>query len=104
MLVKGNCGGMIPVDGASFSVNGNGELSLNKGEQTAVEYKNINITGDAVINHLDVTDSIVVPTPTDKNDAVNKEYSDLHYITSESGKLFRIVVNDDGVLSTIAMP
>ena len=83
MLVKGNCGGMIPVDDASFSVNGNGELSLNKGEQTAVEYKNINITGDAVINHLDVTDSIVVPTPTDKNDAVNKEYSDLHYITSE---------------------
>lgn len=104
MLVKGNCGGMIPVDGNSFSVNGNGELSLNKGEQTAIEYKNINITGDAVVNHLDVTDSIVVPTPTDKSDAVNKEYSDLHYIVSESGKLFRIVVNDDGVLSTIAMP
>ena len=85
MYIKGNCGGQIPIDPATMSVNEKGELCVNQGGEAATEFKNISVTGDAVINHLDVTDSIVVPTPTDNNDAVNKQYVDAHYITSPNG-------------------
>lgn len=103
MLVKGNCGGMIPVDDNTFGVNANGELTMNVGEQNAVPFKNIDVEGDATINHLDVVDSIVVPDPTDLKEATNKKYVDAHYITSPNGTQYQIVVNDNGELSTISV-
>lgn len=99
MLVKGNCGGMIPVDDNTFGVNAKGELTMNVGEQNAVPFKNIDVEGDATINHLDVVDSIVVPDPTDEKEAVNKKYADAHYIMSPNGTQYRITVNDNGELS-----
>lgn len=103
MEVKGNCGGLIPVDPDAFDVNAKGELTMNKGADKAVLFKNIDVVGDALINHLDVTESIVVPTPSDANDAANKGYVDAHYITSANGILYKIVVSDDGTLSTQAV-
>lgn len=103
MYAKGNCGGQIPIDPATMSVNGKGELCVKQGGDVAFEYKNLNVTGDAVINHLDVTDSIVVPTPTDNNDAANKQYVDAHYITSPNGTKYQIKVADDGTLSAEAV-
>ena len=100
MNVRGNCGGLIPVDSSSFSINENGELTMNKGTENAVPFKNIKVDGDAVINHLDVTDSIVVPIPSDLNEAANKGYVDSHYITSPNGTVYQIKVADDGTLST----
>lgn len=101
MLVKGNCGGMIPVDDNTFGVNTNGELTMNVGEKNAVPFKNIDVEGDATINHLDVVDSIVVPDPTDEKEAVNKKYADAHYIISPNGTKYQIVVNDNGELTTV---
>lgn len=100
MFIKGNCGGQIPVDASTFSINDAGELSMNKGEKNAVPFKNIEVEGDATINHLDVVDSIVVPPPNDEKDACNKGYVDAHYITSPNGTKYRIVVDDNGALST----
>lgn len=103
MLVKGNCGGMIPVDDSTFGVNAKGELIMNVGEQNAVPFKNIDVEGDATINHLDVVDSIVVPDPSDLKEAANKKYVDAHYITSPNGTKYQIVVNDNGELSTASV-
>lgn len=100
MNVKGNCGGQIPIDSDAFDINANGELTINKGAENAVPFKNIKVDGDAVINHLDVTDSIVLPIPSDLNEAANKGYVDSHYITSPNGTVYQIKVADDGTLST----
>lgn len=100
MKIKGSCGGLIPIDPDAFDINAKGELTMNKGADRAVLFKNIDVVGDAIINHLDVTESIVVPTPSDTNDAANKGYVDAHYITSTNGTLYKIVVSDDGTLST----
>lgn len=100
MNVKGNCGGQIPIDPDAFDINENGELTMNKGTENAVSFKNIKVDGDAVINHLDVTDSIVVPIPSDLNEVTNKRYVDSHYITSPNGTVYQIKVADDGTLST----
>lgn len=100
MNVKGNCGGQIPIDPDAFDINENGELTMNKGTENAVSFKNIKVDGDAVINHLDVTDSIVIPIPSDLNEAANKGYVDSHYITSPNGTVYQIKVADDGTLST----
>lgn len=103
MYAKGNCGGQIPIDPATMSVNGKGELCVKQGGESAFEFKNLTVTGDAVINHLDVTDSLVVPTPTDNNDATNKQYVDAHYIVSPNGTKYQIKVADDGTLSAEAV-
>lgn len=99
MNVKGNCGGQIPIDPDAFDINAKGELTMNKGAENAILFKNIDVVGDATINHLDVTESIVVPPPSDANDATNKGYVDSHYITSPNGTLYQIKVADDGTLS-----
>lgn len=99
MNVKGNCGGQIPVDPDAFDINAKGELTMNKGAENAVLFKNIDVVGDATINHLDVTESIVVPPPSDANDATNKSYVDAHYITAPNGTLYQIKVSNDGTLS-----
>lgn len=100
MNAQGNCGGLIPVDPDAFDINAKGELTMNKGADKAVLFKNIDVVGDALINHLDVTDSIVVPEPSDANDATNKAYVDAHYIISPNGTKYQIKVADDGTLST----
>ena len=103
MYVKGNCGGQVPIDPATLGVNGAGELCVKQGSDSSFEFKNLSVTGDAVINHLDVEDSIVVPTPTDANDAANKGYVDAHYITAPNGTLYQIKVANDGTLSATAV-
>lgn len=99
MNVRGNCGGLIPVDSSAFAINDNGELTMNKGAENAVPFKNIKVDGDATINHLDVTDSIVVPDPSDEKEATNKKYVDAHYIISPDGTKWQIKVSNDGTLS-----
>lgn len=100
MNVKGNCGGQIPIDPDTFDINAKGELTMNKGAENAVLFKNIWVDGDAVVDHLDVKNSIVVPIPSDLNEAANKGYVDSHYITSPNGTVYQIKVADDGTLST----
>lgn len=99
MNVRGNCGGLIPVDSSAFAINDDGELTMNKGAESAVQFKNITVDGDAIINHLDVTDSIVVPDPSDEKEATNKKYVDAHYITSPDGTKWQIKVSNDGTLT-----
>lgn len=99
MYVRGNCGGQIPIDPATMNVNDKGELCVNQGSESSFTFKNLEVTGDAVINHLDVSKSIVVPAPTDANDADNKGYVDAHYITSPNGTKYQIKVADDDTLS-----
>lgn len=99
MIVKGNCGGQIPIDPNAFEINNKGELTMSKGSQQAIPFKNITVEGDAVINHLDVTGSAVVPDPSDDKDIANKKYVDAHYIKSPNGTLFKIQVTNDGALS-----
>lgn len=99
MNVRGNCGGLIPVDSSAFAINDDGELTMNKGAENAVQFKNITVDGDAIINHLDVTDSIVVPDPSDEKEATNKKYVDAHYITSPDGTKWQIKVSNDGTLT-----
>lgn len=101
MNVRGNCGGLIPVDPDAFDINGKGELTMNKGEKNSVLFNNIWVDGDAVVDHLDVKNSIVVPIPSDLNEAANKGYVDSHYITSPDGTKWQIKVSNDGTLSAV---
>lgn len=103
MYAKGNCGGLIPIDPTTLGVNDKGELCVNQGGESSFSFKNLEVTGDGVVNHLDVTESIVVPTPTDANDATNKAYVDAHYIIAPNGTVYQIKVANDGALSTVAV-
>lgn len=69
------------------------------------KFKNVIVSGDSVINHLDVEDSCTVPMPTGNNDAANKLYVDSakDYIllkAPNSTDIYKISVNESGALAT----